>query len=273
MDLEKIGRFITELRNNKNLTQEQLGKMINASSQTVSKWERGICMPNNSIMIDLCEILGIEVKELLLGERIKKTEVSIEEKNKEVDQIIVEGFNYCEKKTKNKILKISIIIFAILISIIGVVLVLYYLTYFNQIKIYKIYSDEDNFTISGKIIFNPDNRLIIINDIQYNDVYVGTNKEIKAKAMELELISEDITIYKTGNLDYFKEAKETQLNTYLNKIKIDILQTNKETDLKEKDLANCVVKIKYIDKKNEMQLIEFKLNLEKVFSNDKIFSN
>ena len=99
MDLEKIGKFIAELRNEKNLTQEQLGQMVNASSQTVSKWERGISMPNNSIMIKLCEILDIEIKELLLGERINESNNKILKKvDRKSEQAIIDGFNYCEKK-------------------------------------------------------------------------------------------------------------------------------------------------------------------------------
>ena len=70
MNLEKIGKFICECRKSKKLTQEQLAEKLNISDRAVSKWERGICLPDASIMISLCEILGINVNELLSGEML-----------------------------------------------------------------------------------------------------------------------------------------------------------------------------------------------------------
>ena len=70
MNQKKIGRFITELRKEKGLTQAQLAEKFGISNRAVSKWETGKSLPDASIMIDLCNILGITVNELLNGERI-----------------------------------------------------------------------------------------------------------------------------------------------------------------------------------------------------------
>ncbi|MCH5167727.1 MAG: helix-turn-helix domain-containing protein [Erysipelotrichales bacterium] len=70
MNLEKIGKFISERRKDKSLTQEQLAEKLGISDRAISKWERGLCLPDASIMIPLCEILGINVNELLSGEMI-----------------------------------------------------------------------------------------------------------------------------------------------------------------------------------------------------------
>ena len=70
MDLNKIGEFISTRRKLKKLTQEQLAEKLNISDRAVSKWERGICLPDASIMIELCKILDINVNELLSGEKI-----------------------------------------------------------------------------------------------------------------------------------------------------------------------------------------------------------
>lgn len=70
MDLNKIGKFISEKRKNKNLTQEALAEKLYISDRAVSKWERGLCLPDASIMIPLCEILDINVNELLSGEML-----------------------------------------------------------------------------------------------------------------------------------------------------------------------------------------------------------
>ncbi len=78
MNQERIGKFISENRKKKNLTQEQLGKKIGVSKNAVSKWERGLNLPDASIMQDLCKILDITLNELFSGERIP------EDKYKEV---------------------------------------------------------------------------------------------------------------------------------------------------------------------------------------------
>ena len=72
MDQIKIGRFIAELRKEKNLTQRQLAELLNISDKTISKWECGKGLPEVSLMLPLCEILEITVNELLCGERIEK---------------------------------------------------------------------------------------------------------------------------------------------------------------------------------------------------------
>ena len=78
MNQEKIGKFIANCRKDKKLTQEQLAEKLNISKNAVSKWERGLNLPDVSIMQELCKILGITLNELFIGENI------IEEKYKEV---------------------------------------------------------------------------------------------------------------------------------------------------------------------------------------------
>lgn len=71
MDQCKIGKFIASCRKEKNLTQAQLAEKLNITDRAVSKWENGKCLPDSSIMIELCEILDITVNELLTGEKLE----------------------------------------------------------------------------------------------------------------------------------------------------------------------------------------------------------
>lgn len=71
MNQIKIGKFIAECRKNKKLTQAQLAEQLGITDRAVSKWETGKSMPDASIMLDLCNILGISVNELLCGEVIE----------------------------------------------------------------------------------------------------------------------------------------------------------------------------------------------------------
>ena len=70
MDQLKIGKFIAECRKQKQLTQLQLADKLGITDKAISKWERGIAMPDTSIMLELCDILCISVNELLNGEMI-----------------------------------------------------------------------------------------------------------------------------------------------------------------------------------------------------------
>lgn len=68
MDQTKIGNFIARKRKEKNLTQAQLAAALGVSDKTVSKWERGKCMPDYGLVKPLCRELGITVAELMDGE-------------------------------------------------------------------------------------------------------------------------------------------------------------------------------------------------------------
>ncbi|MCI9532666.1 MAG: helix-turn-helix domain-containing protein [Lachnospiraceae bacterium] len=70
MNQTEIGKFIAKCRKEKKLTQAQLAEKLDISDRAVSKWETGKSMPDSSIMLELCEILGITVNELLSGEEI-----------------------------------------------------------------------------------------------------------------------------------------------------------------------------------------------------------
>ena len=99
MDLVKIGRFIAECRKEKGLTQSQLAEMLNITDKAVSKWETGKGLPDVSIMIELCDILGINVNELLSGERLSEENYREKANENIVSMIKVADEN---RKTKNK---------------------------------------------------------------------------------------------------------------------------------------------------------------------------
>ena len=95
MDQIKIGKFIAERRKQKNLTQMQLAEKLGITDKAISKWERGIAMPDTSIMLELCEILGISVNELLSGEKI-----NMENNNQKNEQLLLDMAKELERKNK-----------------------------------------------------------------------------------------------------------------------------------------------------------------------------
>ena len=86
MENNKIGSFILELRKEKGLTQQELGDKLFVTDKAVSKWERGLSLPDVSILEKLAEELEVDVSEILRGSRGKKkidiNKVLDEEKNK-----------------------------------------------------------------------------------------------------------------------------------------------------------------------------------------------
>ena len=95
MNQFKTGKFIAECRKEKSLTQMQLSEKLGITDKAVSKWERGITMPDTSIMLELCDILGISVNELLNGEKI-----SMENNDQKNKQLLLDMANELEKKNK-----------------------------------------------------------------------------------------------------------------------------------------------------------------------------
>ena len=94
MDQLKIGKFIAECRKTKNLTQMQLAEKLGITDKAISKWERGIAMPDSSTMLELCDILGINVNELLSGEKISM------ENNQKNEQLLLDMAKELERKNK-----------------------------------------------------------------------------------------------------------------------------------------------------------------------------
>lgn len=69
MDAKKTGELIRAMRNEKNMTQQDLADILHVSAPAVSKYENGRGFPDISLLEPLSEALGITVSELLSGER------------------------------------------------------------------------------------------------------------------------------------------------------------------------------------------------------------
>ncbi len=70
IDKAQFGRFVAELRREKNYTQKQLAELLNISDKAISKWERGLSLPDVSMLLPLADILDVSVTELLESRRM-----------------------------------------------------------------------------------------------------------------------------------------------------------------------------------------------------------
>ena len=75
MDQVKIGNYIADKRKEQGMTQMQLAEKLGMSDKSVSKWERGVCLPDVSVYDSLCNNLGISLNEFLAGEDLRDDEV------------------------------------------------------------------------------------------------------------------------------------------------------------------------------------------------------
>lgn len=97
IDKEKFGIFVAQLRKEKGLTQKELAEKLFLSDKAVSKWERGLSMPDISVLIPLAEALDVSVAELLNCQRMEKEEsVAVEQ----VDELVQKAISLTEEPTK-----------------------------------------------------------------------------------------------------------------------------------------------------------------------------
>ena len=111
MDQIKIGKFIASLRKEQGLTQAVLADRLGITDRAVSKWETGKCLPDASVMPELCDILKITVSELFAGERIDME--NLRESNEKLLLELKEG----EERSNRKLLhiRISLIVISLVV--------------------------------------------------------------------------------------------------------------------------------------------------------------
>ena len=115
MDLIKIGKYIAGKRKSLGMTQKQLAEKLGMSDKSVSKWERGVCLPDVSVYKELCSILGISFNEFLAGEDIAQ-ENMIQKSETNIIEVIKDNINKekCLKVMKYILLVISIFALSVL---------------------------------------------------------------------------------------------------------------------------------------------------------------
>lgn len=209
MEQIKIGNFISLCRKDKKLTQEKLAEKLNVSVNAVSKWERGLNLPDYSNLQTLCEILEISLNEFFAGEHLKENEV---EKQSEKNILSILQFaNYKNKKYKILMIVISILLI-ILFAIIGrgVLMKSGYIIDDN-LKYSQIYiTGESN--IKGNVDINMFGKINIDFDIGANKygyaVFKNPNKALKTLKKEyskgIKLIQKEFNLLPLTNFNYRK---------------------------------------------------------------------
>lgn len=113
MDEMKVGQFIAKMRKEKGLTQKQLGDRLYVTDKAISKWERGLSLPDITLLQKLADELDIEVSDILNAQKGINNKLNVK---KELEEVTLK----IEKENKMKFRKISLCII-ILICIILII--------------------------------------------------------------------------------------------------------------------------------------------------------
>lgn len=162
MDDEKRGKFLQQLRNEKKLTQKQLGEILHYSDNAISNWEKGKTLPNNpEALIKLSEFYGVSIEELLYGER--KTQSNSKKISKHMENLYKKNYTYLKKS-------IIAIIFLILILIIISMISIYFIFIKGKILSYTIQGQSEHFYLEkSSILFTSEIDILNLNKIETNN--------------------------------------------------------------------------------------------------------
>lgn len=187
MDNLKIGKYIQKLRQEKNLTQNDLAKKLFISDKAISKWERGLCAPDISLLEKLAEILDTSVIELLKGERLNNSTINKKDALNTINDIK-------EITTKSNIKKINRIFMCILILLMLYILLLF----INPIKYQKDKICFENVKSNEIADFENNSKIILNNRGKFNQ------SEYRKITNWINLI------YSVRNIEYDKNIMKKQ---------------------------------------------------------------
>ncbi len=263
MNQEKIGKFLVYLRREKKLTQAQLAEKLNVSDKTISKWERGICLPEMNTIELIINFFDITLMEFYTGER---NELLSNKLINDTTKSLVENVNKNQhKKFKRVIFIILLVSFLILFGITS----LFMINTYGKYSEYRIISSSDKYNAEGCIMVAKEKSYITLLNINITD---SDLLNIRAHNYEYELTLDKVLILKNGDIYSDTYNDYILLSDYLKTISIYIDHDLSEMIYRKKINKQILsLKIKYLDNQNNEQILEMIFNLEKSFSNNTLF--
>ena len=241
MNIQKIGKFILQLRQEKNLSQSDLANLIPVTRQAVSRWEKGQSIPDSSTLLIISKIFDVSINELLNGERFKKEEPKKLEK---IALDMIDKNNSQSKKIKRVLLFMVLIILLLSFSF----LAYYFINSYNSITVYKIEGENKNFTMQNGIFISTKQKtyfrlgkLIYNNNIEVKNVRLYYKNGNKEKTI-FEDSDADILI--TDYYGYNEFFPYEDINSIVKKLYLEINYNNNKVEILKlkvkKDFANDV---------------------------------
>ncbi|MDD5827034.1 MAG: helix-turn-helix transcriptional regulator [Bacilli bacterium] len=225
MEQENIQKFIKKLRKEKNLTQKQLADMLGVTYQAVSKWERGLNIPDISILKEISHIFDVDMDTMITG---------------------------VEKKHKKYIPKFYFFLIFLLIFLLLFFIFLYFSNHNFYLK--KVSSGCDDFIVNGSFAYNKEKSSLYISNIDY----CGEENKTIYQEISWELYEEyqnNKRKIRDGSL-----SKNISLNDYLKKLEIHI--DDYSSSCKKISSSQVYLEIKVKDKEGKVELYQVPIQLE-----------
>ncbi len=257
MDQGKVGNFITELRNAKKMTQAELGDIVGVTGKAVSRWERGLNLPDRGIINKVSEALGVSTTELLNGERV----VDLNTEN--LDKITENSVEYYKAKMRQRFKKILLGVFSGFILFLLGLFMLFYFNNSGSCVVYAIDSDSSELDAEGIITQTNDKTTLVISNFRYLGTYMD---EVVAIDYELKL---DGKVIATGGYDIEKMRYNNQKFNIQNFFKIITVYLDSMNNYDFDNAKYLAIKFKYIDRDGETSYFELPLKVERKFTNNK----
>lgn len=241
MNMQKIGKFILQLRQEKNLSQSDLANLIPVTRQAVSRWEKGQSIPDSSTLLIISKIFDVSINELLNGERFKKEEPKKLEK---IALDMIDKNNSQSKKFKRVLLFMVLIILLLSFSF----LAYYFINSYNSITVYKIEGENKNFTMQNGIFISTKQKTYFrLGKLIYNN-----NIEVKNVRLYYKNGNKEKTIFKDSDADilitdyygYNEFFPYEDINSIVKKLYLEINYNNNKVEILKlkvkKDFANDI---------------------------------
>ena len=224
MNSQKVGKFIQEIRKKNNLTQKQLADKYNVTYQAVSKWERGINLPDVTLLRQMSKDFNISIEDILDGST--------------------------SKQKRNNIIPIIIIILVIIASVIGII----YVKNDKSFEFKTISTTCKEFKVSGSIAYDKEKSSIYISHVDY----CGGNDETTYKNIECNLYESNDDLNK--KISSCKPSdNNTTLEEYLKDVEINI--DNYSQTCKQYNNKSLYLEINATDKNDKTVVYKIPLEL------------
>lgn len=236
----EFANTIYRIRQERKLTQKDLGEIIGVSDRTISKWENGTTVPDLCQIRNICRKLEISPSLLIKSEKIFK-----------------DGMTDLKRKVGKVLNYLLHNIFLIGFIIVFILLLIYFINNFNAVKIYNLKFDSENITFENGYFFKTKvTNILVINDIKINKIkYEPTEIEVELYTL---VNGDKKVLYKGNNLN----------NIYLEEYKSGTDLLTRDTIESLKKSLHLTIKTKDVD--NNEQSYDCKIELVNKFSNDKL---
>lgn len=223
MEEQNFGKLLKEIRRKNHLTQKNLAEKYHVTYQAVSKWERGLNLPDSSLIRQISNDFHISLEDLYDG-----------------------------KVRKNPIKKYIPLLFILLILGIGI---LSFLKKQNDFEFKTLTTTCDNFNISGNIAYNAKKSAIYIANIEYCQ-----EDKTEYKKIECTLYEKEDNIEKRISTYSYQDDKTIHLSSFLKKVTFVV--DNYENDCKIYEKNKLYLMIYATDKEDHISTYQIPLTLE-----------